>query len=501
MPSRPCGRKSVSEPQTDLQDLIRRYEHAPLLMVREMFHANPDAWQTQALELLPKSPRLALVSCTGPGKTAFLAWAAWWWLFTRWCPRIWALSISSENLRDNLWAEMAKWRHESKILEGMFTFSAESIRIKDGDYANDWYMTARSWSKTADKNQQALALKGLHAEFPMIIMDESGGIPEAVSATAEAIFSSCTEAHFLQAGNPTNLSGPLHNACTRDRALWEVIHITGDPDDPKRSSRVSVEWARQEIKKYGPDNPWVLVNVFGKFPPASINSLISADECNAALGKHLRKPDYEWAAKILGVDVGRYGDDATVIYPRQGLASFIPIILRNMDSSQVAGHITRKYNDMLGDAIMVDDTGGFGSGVRDRLRDLHYDNMGVVFSGKPTDPQYYNKRAEIWWKTCDWIRAGGALPPCATHVVEELTTANYSFKGDRIIIEEKDQMKIRLGRSPDETDALACTFAFDVAPQVRTLEAVQVALNAMSQQTHSYDPWERYRKEMEREHG
>ncbi len=37
------------------------------------------------------------------------------------------------------------------------------------------------------------------------------------------------------------------------------------------------EWARQQIAKDGKDNPWVLINVFGRFPPASLNSLIGPE--------------------------------------------------------------------------------------------------------------------------------------------------------------------------------------------------------------------------------
>jgi hypothetical protein len=52
----------------------------------------------------------------------------------------------------------------------------------------------------------------------------------------------------------------------RDRHLWTVIEITGDPDSPKRSTRIDPAWARAQILQYGADNPWVLANVFGKFP-------------------------------------------------------------------------------------------------------------------------------------------------------------------------------------------------------------------------------------------
>ena len=51
-------------------------------------------------------------------------------------------------------------------------------------------------------------------------------------------------------------------ACTSERRLWHVTEITADPDDPKRTPRVKVEWAREQIEKYGRDNPWVLPAIF-----------------------------------------------------------------------------------------------------------------------------------------------------------------------------------------------------------------------------------------------
>src|SRR5258707_14863759 len=126
-------------------------------------------------------------------------------------------------------------------------------------------MPARSWSKPADRAQQGSTLAGLHADNVLFILDESGGIPDSVMASAEAALSSCKEGHIVQAGNPTHLSGPLYRA-SKDRrsegGRWLVIEITGDPDNPMRSPRVNADWAREQIKIYGRDNPWVAVNVF-----------------------------------------------------------------------------------------------------------------------------------------------------------------------------------------------------------------------------------------------
>jgi hypothetical protein len=76
----------------------------------------------------------------------------------------------------------------------------------------------------------------------LFVLDESGGMPEAVMAAAEAAMASGIETHIVQAGNPTQLSGPLYRASERDRKLWRVWEITGHPDDPKRTPRMPVAW-------------------------------------------------------------------------------------------------------------------------------------------------------------------------------------------------------------------------------------------------------------------
>ncbi len=49
------------------------------------------------------------------------------------------------------------------------------------------------------------------------------------------------------------------------------------------------------------------------------------------------------------------------------------------------------------------------------------------------------------------------MPPLP-EMVAELTTPTYTFHKGKFLLEEKDQVKKRLGRSPDLADALALTF-------------------------------------------
>jgi hypothetical protein len=465
------------------EEKIRLWREKPHVMVRDLFQVTPDRWQEQVLEAFPSQPRIAMKACAGPGKTSVLAWLAWNFLLTRPHPKIAATAISGENLRDNLWTECAKWRQRSPLLMDQFEWQAERIYLKASPQT--WWMSARRWSKSATPDQQGNTMRGLHDDYVMAILDESGGIPQAVVATVENIGSSAIEWHIVQAGNPTHLEGPLYTACTRARDLWYVVEITADPDDPNRTPRVSPEWARQQIATYGKDNPWVLVNIFGKFPPASFNALIGPDEVNAVLGRHITADKYAHAAKVLGIDVGRFGDDPSIIFPRQGLACFKPTELRNVDSIFGAGAVATQWNHFKADGAFIDASGGWASGWIDGLRQLGREPIEVQFAGKPNDPKYYNKRAEIWFEMCEAIKNGMCLPN-VPEIVGELTTPTYTFKGDKLLIEEKDQVKLRLGRSPNYADALATTFAQPVHVQARVPAWAQ---RQVAKAKTDYDPW------------
>lgn len=438
---------------------------------RDLFGMEPEPFQQDLFEHFsdPSCQRIGLKACKGPGKTAGLAVCAWAFLLTRPHPKIAATSISRANLSDGLWTEMAKWQQRSKLLSRAFTWTKSRIFAKG--HERTWWMSARSWSKTADKEQQANTLAGLHEDYAMAVLDEMGGIPDGVMSAADAILASEGPEHrIIGAGNPTHLEGPLYAAATSARHLWHLIEVTGDPDDPKRCSRVSLQWAKEQIQQYGRDNPWVLVNVFGQFPPSSLNVLLGPDQVAAAMQRHYQPAHYSWSPKILGVDCGRFGGDRSVIFPRQGKAARMPVIIRPDRTTKnwtqtFAARIAQGADKWGADAIFIDDTGGWGAGVIDLLTAAGYPVTPVNFGGKAINPRYKNRRAEMHFGAADWVKEGGALPKLP-ELQREATATAYWFNKNVFEIEEKEQVKLKLnGESPDLWDAFCLTFAAPVAPR------------------------------------
>lgn len=457
---------------------LSQWREHPAQMVEELFGVYPDDWQADVLETFPHRQRIAMQCCAGPGKTAVLSWIAWNFMLTRPHPRVGVTSITRPNLNANLWAELAYWRSQCQLLGHIFEMTKSEIYARE--HPDTWKLEARSWAADADERQIGNALRGLHSRYVMWLPDETGEYPRAVMPTMENIFAGDPiEAHIVQAGNPTTLDGPLYHAATH-RDLWYVVEITADPDADNRTPRVSVEHARAQIKQYGAENPWVLANIFGKFPPASPNALIGLDEVRLAQNRGYKDTDIAHAPKVLGVDVARQGLAQSVIAPRQGLQLFALKKYRNLNSVQGAGQVNRIWQDFDADACFIDMTGGFGAGWFDQLLVLKRAPIGVQFAGEPHNKdRYVNKRSEMAFDFVEWIKRGGAIPD-DDPLTNALIHTNYTFQGDRFILEPKEDVEKKVGHPLDEFDAAMLTHAEPVT--------VKRGVN-LPQQPETYQPF------------
>ena len=83
-----------------------------------------------------------------------------------------------------------------------------------------------------------------------------------------------------------------------------------------------------------------------------------------------------------------------------------------------------------------------------------------------------------------WVKRGGALPPI-DELRGELIEPTYTFVNGKFLLESKDQIKTRIGRSPDLADALALTFALPEQPA-----HVMQQLTGQGTVELGWDPWE-----------
>jgi len=442
---------------------LKRWHDEPHTFVRQCLGAEPDPWQDKALRDLVSQDRMAISGSKGSAKTAFFAFAIWYTLVTQPNCKIAATSINGTQLRDGLWSELALWQSKSKLLQTLFHWSPQRIVRKTSPAT--WFASARTWNQTADPHTQAQALAGFRGDRVMFVIDEAGGVPGALLATADAVLASKQPGHFakvLIGGNTTSQIGALYLAVAKQRNLWHCIRVTSDPNDPDRTARVSKEWAQQQIDAYGRQNPWVKINVFAEFPEQAAGKLISLQDMEAA--EHRKVDPHEREAVVLGVDVGTI-NDACVIYPRKGRRLMPARVMRGKDSIVIAGEIVKVARELGATTVFVD-AGGPGIGVIDALRAMGQSSVVPVFFGGGADDstRYLNKRIEMYVRAAAWVKEGGQIEGREPELVQDMCEPETTWKltGEQVL-EDKDEIKKRLGRSPDWGDGFALTFAYPVA--------------------------------------
>lgn len=171
---------------------------------------------------------------------------------------------------------------------------------------------------------------------------------------------------------------------------------------------------------------------------------------------------------VVGVDVARYGDDKTAIARRRGREAFQIKSYSKLSVVEVANLCVRIIRDERPVRMNID-VGGVGGGVVDILLDRGFSGIvrAVNFGESAQDgDRYCNRRAEMWDRLHNWLT--GELPVSLVDcdgLSEDLTAPCKKFdKTGRLMLEKKDEIKKRIGRSTDVGDALALTFAEEFYP-------------------------------------
>ncbi len=195
------------------------------------------------------------------------------------------------------------------------------------------------------------------------------------------------------------------------------------------------------------------------------DSLIASDLVLRARRQELPAPG-PGTPLVLGVDVARGGADKTRILDRQGrrYGHRVNRTLACPDLMQVAGILAAEIERLRPDRVFIDATGGYGAAVYDRLKELGFRGLvsAVEFGGRARDPEAFaNRRAEIWAALRDHLREpGGCDLVDDEELHRHLCAPGYSFDSSgRLLLERKEEIKKRLGFSPDAGDAAALTHA------------------------------------------
>lgn len=199
----------------------------------------------------------------------------------------------------------------------------------------------------------------------------------------------------------------------------------------------------------------------------------------------------------LGADIARGGDDKEVLAPRYGRwydrltrlsGASVPdgarAVKPMIDLLESCGEATRtdkqiEYKDaglilpvMKSDVKINVDVIGIGSSAYDTARTQGLNAIGVNFGegsqafDKSRQMKFKNKRAEHYWRfresldpTNDEYKDNPPCLPDDSQLLADLCAAHWKAPGGELQIESKEDIKKRIGRSPDDGDAVVLASA------------------------------------------
>lgn len=493
-------------------DLMTAWRADWVRFVQEAFGVTLDSEQQAILRSVQFNRRTSVASGTARGKDFVAACAAMCFLYLtpRWRRNANGEIELAENTKVALTAptdrqvlnimmpEISRLYNRAKrrgiVLPGRL--NSYNIRTEN----DEWFLTG---FKADEHNHEAWS--GFHAVHTMFVVTEATGIGDDTFAAIEGNLQG--DSRILLVFNPNTPVGYAARSQKGDR--WEKFQLnslTAPNVKEKRiviAGQVDYEWVldkvenwctpisederQEELDDFFFEGRWYRPEdlfrkkVLGKFPKVADDVLIPQQWLDLAHERWRQasgKEPLSSEPRMLGVDVAGMGRDSTCFCERKG-CWVAPFDVHNSggqaDHMRVAGNIInrRKFDPKMYVSI---DTIGEGAGVYSRCLEL--DQEQYIISCKYSEGakgandkdlsditgqyKFVNMRAWLFWAVRDWLNpkneTGAMLPPDA-RFDEEATEIKWSFRSDgRILIEPKDDIKKRIGRSPDLFDALANTF-------------------------------------------
>jgi hypothetical protein len=457
----------------EYQLYIRLLEAEALERRDEPYQLDPVGWvhdvldeflwskQQEVMRAVVDHRRVAVRSCHGVGKTYSMARLVAWWLSVH--PPGEAFVVSSApsfpQVRALLWREINN-AHAKGNLPGRTN-------------QTEWWIGGQLVGY-GRKPADAGSFVGLHAKRVLVILDEGDGIPQELFDAANALATNETS-RIVTIGNPDTAGSAFHKVC-RTGSGWHVIGInafespnfTGEyVPQHVRDVLIGQTYVEEVRRDHGEDSPIYRSKILGEFPEQNTTSVVPIRAIDRA--REARPMPAEDLQPVeLGVDVAAGGDQSVIRVRRGPRITDERWASRHDDPERLVEEIMEAQALTHATSIKVDGNGvgwGIAGSVRRRLEAVVLRRVGQpcavhavqVGQGSSQPKRFKNLRAELWWtarELCeDQVLDLSLLAP-EDPLLEELGEPRYSTDAaGRILVEKKDDVRKRLGRSPDDADA------------------------------------------------
>jgi len=339
---------------------------------------------------------------------------------------------------------------------------------------------------TKETGQAIGKFQGFHSRCVFVIASEAQAIDDKVYEQIESILTG-EIGLLIEIGNPLRTSGQFARDIG-DKKNNIVIELSclDNPNYIQKKTVVpglaSYEWVEDKRKKWGVDDPRWIARVLGKIPDVSIDNIFSP-----ALIEKIKKAETRDTVVRRGtaIDVARFGDDETVHYAGTNGMVEVQDIYAGLSTTATASRGVIVNSKVKGNFIIVDGD-GVGGGTVDTLEDMDLPGIEIIeIHSSSSDDSikaegYENLRAKMWFVAKKRAEEGRASIPDDQMLIDELLEVKFFInKKGKIQIELKEDIKERLGRSPNRADAwVYLQYGFENADVIKKTDKYRETENA-----------------------
>lgn len=460
--------------------LLNRYRDNPPLYCSEVLGFT--AWDLQAdvMNAIPHNRFTATRSGHKIGKSSLAAGIALWWMSTRNKARVILSAPAGHQVKNIIWREVKDLYNRAKekgtpVGGRCYEDYHNGVKLADG----------REIIGLTTKEDTSFA--GISSPNLLYIIDEASGFPQHIF---DSLFGNLFGGgNVLLLGNPTRTVGTFYKAFHEEEVegleqTWKCLHIRStdtpnfhggcipglaDPDFLERFAK----------KQWGEGTPAWKVRILGEFPEGDADQVVFLVLIRTAKARHEKVSGD--GLLIGGLDPARFGHDSSKLCLRRGKKHLAQITLPVGDGPTVAQaavkEISRFSHSFELPELRVDEI-GIGSSVLDSLRRMKElkDKVYAIGLNSASNAinfkKFHRLRDELWFSARQWLEDGGTLL-AHDELEEDLTAPTYLFDGNgRYLVESKDSIKEKIGRSPDDGDAF-CLCVWDPKVHYESLKKKQ----------------------------
>jgi hypothetical protein len=422
--------------------------------------------QREILEAVRDHQQVAVRSGHKIGKTICAVVLALWWYCTRPDARVVATATTAAQIDKVFFRELRRRHRLARVpIDGTLGELART-GLKAIDFREIVGFTAK----------ETEAVAGVSGADLLYIIDEASSLDQTIYEAIQGNLASGS-GRLLMISNPTRSEGPFFEVFHHRKSGWHLLHYSSEAIAIATRGReipgmASITRIEQWKSDYGEESVFYRVRCLGEFILNEMGKAISLDLILAAQDRHEDLPDDNGTLTI-GLDPagpGTSGDETCFAIVRGakmlGLYSF-----HGLSEDAIIEHLTgfvRTYR--RGDEIpqvILDIEGPIGSSLSYRLNPMAEDLVARrpyegfrVFGVKASaaarrQPLIYDRiREELFANLQNWLRTGGITKDVRLEVELHTPTWETLTKGTLKLM-SKDDIRAKIGRSPDRADALA----------------------------------------------